>query len=246
MHVQRGSLKDPPPPGCQATQWTTGGTPISFLALWPVYICLSLAVGSGRSGSSLRGCVLTTCCYCSHVGGGVLVGPAAGQSTPGFRAAFLVDPVDGTTATAQQPGYPSAVDALRGQGKLLGITGVCAMAAAAPHVFGMDAVCLQPSPLPPGLADESRCVGARVQRRSCQVFVGVCLSASGHTLCTLVVTTLTCCAVLCRAVVCCAVCVCVFPGAAHQVLAASAPAMVLPVPPEIGAASGLLLVLAAG
>lgn len=43
--------------------------------------------------------------------------------TPDVRAAFLVDPVDGTTATASQPGYPSAVQALRGQGKQLGIAG---------------------------------------------------------------------------------------------------------------------------
>lgn len=43
--------------------------------------------------------------------------------TPGVRAAFLVDPVDGTTSTALQPGYPSAVEALRGQGKMLGIAG---------------------------------------------------------------------------------------------------------------------------
>lgn len=43
--------------------------------------------------------------------------------TPGIKAAFLIDPVDGTTATAGQPGYPSAVDALRGQDKRLGLTG---------------------------------------------------------------------------------------------------------------------------
>ena len=43
--------------------------------------------------------------------------------THNLKAAFLVDPVDGTSSTASQPGYPSAIQALSRCNKTLGITG---------------------------------------------------------------------------------------------------------------------------
>lgn len=87
-------------------------------------VCVCVTQGlTGRA--SCCGRQVVSCCKlvirCKLTDRGLLL-LLAGY-TPGMRAAFLVDPVDGTTATASKPGYPSAVGALRGQGKQLGIAG---------------------------------------------------------------------------------------------------------------------------
>lgn len=46
--------------------------------------------------------------------------------TPGVLTAYVIDPVDSTSFSPPSPQNPSAAEALKGQNKRLGITGVCA------------------------------------------------------------------------------------------------------------------------